>query len=99
MKSSEILREAARLVEAGEIGFGCHAITMAGGGCDAIAAFELLHPTYAERDLVNADSETSSGDNRPVRHGDFWWYLHDGRSDYRIIGLCLAAAIAESEGD
>lgn len=100
MKSSEILREAARMVERGESNFACHAISMVGGNCREIEAFQLLRPTYAERDLVNHDEgEAYSSSNNLVLDGDFWWWMHYGRNEYRILGLCLAAAIAESEGD
>lgn len=100
MKSSEILRKAARMVERGESKFACHAILAVGGDCRKIEAFQLLRPTYAERDLVNhGEGEACSTSNALVLDGDFWWWMRYERNEYRILGLCLAAAIAESEGD
>lgn len=79
MKSSEILRKAARGVERGDYYGGCLAIDLESPSRDYLRA----HKRYA---VVKPDRVPSNG---------YWW---SGR-DTRIIGLCLAAAIAESEGD
>ena len=90
MKSSEILREAARLVESRSgAPFGCvaiaHVLGLYDGPCGpgvsgipekVMARFEVVSNGY--------------------RFGP-WWDESD--SGPRIIGLCLAAAIAEDAGD
>lgn len=82
MKSSEILREAARRVESGKAMGGCYALLCV--RCNykdkkgARNYFKMVKPS------------------RPI--DGYWWPL-DVRHGPRIIGLCLAAAIAESDGD
>ena len=82
MKSSEILREAAQLVEWGAQTVGCIAIVAAApNNKDRLRALDIFRRYFepAARPVVWWDTE--------IAHGP------------RIIGLCLAAAIAESEGD
>ena len=93
MKPSEILREAAHLLERHprKIHGGCHAIV-------------LVDPKFSagrvgEFGSDGADASVSRAwpfFNLMRGDGLYWWpeYNHDDR----IIGLCLAAAIAESEG-
>ena len=90
MKSSEILRRAARMVEREQSSFGCF----------AILKVMRLYRTGELRGIP----EPVLGAFRKVaprgRHlSDPWWFADDGGMDARIIGLCLAAAIAEDEGD
>lgn len=82
MKSSEILREAARRVELGKSFGGCFAIMMA---------------SRSYRDRKRASDFFRSALSRDTESG-YWWPEHECYGP-RIIGLCLAAAIAESEGD
>jgi hypothetical protein len=84
MKASEILRQAARLVERGEEWYGCFAIDEVAGADSigheqAMGIFKIVAP-----------------DGHSL--GSFWWGASERSMDARIIGLCLAAAIAESEG-
>ena len=89
MKSSEILREAARRIELGKDQFGCHAIFVAmGGNMHTIWPEPEWDSHIMRRFRVVAPSK--------AKNGNAWW---DTYSEARIIGLCLAAAIAESEGD
>src|SRR5690606_24349180 len=84
MKPSEILREAARLVEIWPGRFGCEAIgAIESAPMDGylfqvprrvMAYFEFCQPVDGERGLEGG-----------------WWPIKD--SSARIIGLCLAAAI------
>lgn len=89
MKVSEILRESARLIAAGVCELGCPAISRAAGSdgpayLRAHAVFRLVGP---HRD----------------NFGNPWWgswesCVDEANRSARVIGLCLAAAIAESEG-
>ena len=83
MKSSEILRKAARLVEAGQCSFGCVAVDVVTqwNFSEALKACEYIYLFMP----VTMD-----------KGGGFWPMRS---KSHRIIGLCLAAAIAESEGD
>jgi hypothetical protein len=88
MKSSEILRKAARRVERG----------MNDGGCGAIAEVSGAL-RFKAREIM--DFERASGIfARYLRQPNcvYWWPREPAHGP-RIIGLCLAAAIAESEGD
>lgn len=88
MKPSEILRVAARRVERHHTFAGCLAINGVRAPVALIAAAHEYFQRVAPSDFTRRD---------------FWW-----GSDYtfadppamgaRIVGLCLAAAIAESEG-
>lgn len=82
MKSSEILRKAARKVERGTYRGGCIAIANSARGFNDISRAHKVFRRHFYR-------STSSG---------YWWPFSDKHGP-RIIGLCLAAAIAESEGD
>lgn len=86
MKPSQILREAARRVDACKCPYGCWAIDEAYGEdkhhvqkLHAKGFFHLTAPHF------------SFG----VWFGDTWTQANQNR---RVIALCLAAAIAESEG-
>lgn len=84
MKPSQILREAARLVERGKYSGGCAAILWARVPYeDRGAAREYFH-------LLRPSKSSDSG---------YWWDFDPQGKSARIIGLCLAAAIAESEGE
>ena len=90
MKSSEILREAARLVESGQHTFSCHAISDAAGLDDVCCTDTGAHKAYAI--LLGRLPDVS----------DIWRGLTGRREEgtnVRVMALCLAAAIAESEGD
>jgi len=88
MKSSEILRKAARRVERGTAISGCGAIMQASRlsrrGQNWLEDFDRAHGIFA----------------RYLRQPNctYWWPKEPAHGP-RIIGLCLAAAIAESEGD
>lgn len=82
MKSSEILREAARRVENGADIGGCLAINCATTNFGEAIRAEIVFDRY----FYNS---TNSG----------YWWPYKAKHGPRIIGLCLAAAIAESEGD
>lgn len=88
MKSSEVLRRAARSVERGSQSLGC------------LAIYNVVR--WSER-----RSDAAMGfflRVGPARDsGDPWWggwpaYDESEHRDARIVGLCFAAAIAESEG-
>jgi hypothetical protein len=83
VKPSEILREAALMVERDEERFGCLAIDTAAG--PDFIAYERAMETF---EIVAPEG---------LGIGSFWWPMKE-RHSARIIGLCLAAAIAESEG-
>lgn len=88
MKSSEILRKAARRVERGMAVSGCGAIAQSSGlsrrGPNGIEEYGRARDIFA----------------RYLRRTNctYWWPKEPAHGP-RIIGLCLAAAIAESEGD
>lgn len=95
MKPSEILKLAARIVERGEKDCGCDAIGWAASGRvghyppDNVMEFFLhLYP----QDGGSYYCETWWGSFRNRTHRS------PANRNARIIGLCLAAAIAESEG-
>lgn len=83
MKSSEILRNAAKLIEEGVWYGGCSAINSAARDSvgDGVRALEIFKTIFLDHPRT-----------------DLWWGMVPA-SGPRIIGLCLAAAIAESEGD
>lgn len=87
MKPSQILREAARRIDAGEDPCGCWAIDGAYGDDKHHAhkwrAKEFFH-------LIAPHANTIG-----VWFGGTWSPINQSR---RVIALCLAAAIAESEG-
>ena len=103
MKSSAILREAARLVERYSDtldhlsfpAYGCYAIRAAIIGIDSswyladeddsVIAKPMKHYSLMRPESTDAIT------------GRMGWF--DDDSNARIIGLCLAASIAESEGD
>ena len=90
MKSSEILREAARLVESEQHTFSCHAISDAAGIDDLCSTDTEAHKAYAI--LLGRLPSVS----------DIWHGMTGNRQEVtnvRVMALCLAAAIAESEGD
>ena len=90
MKSSEILREAARLIELGLNDCGCAAIMAA---------------AHWEKPAIRAAMEPFLLFSPPEKNeNEVWWgasemFWTGEHRDARIIGLCLAAAISESEGD
>jgi hypothetical protein len=92
MKSSEILREAARSVERGLDSYGCWAI---------VDAAEADYGLSLEETIKNSAPATKAMTYfrllSPRIAFSTWWDFDD--QGPRIIGLCLAAAIAESEGD
>ena len=95
MKPSEILREAARLVEGspGPDMCGCYAIALVAG---TLRHGDWPYPYHIPEDVLRhfhmvAPYKRASTTLRR------WWQGY-GEKDERIIGLCLAAAIAESEG-
>jgi hypothetical protein len=101
-KSSAILRAAARRIEREGGGLGCVAIWIASGRPPSFpfpgdTGRGLVRPRVMQhfsRVAPHADSNC----------GNVWWTGPGGSYDPvnrepRIIGLCLAAAIAESEGD
>lgn len=87
MKSSEILREAARLVNDGTCVYGCEAVEHIARGDDLDRAEARIW------DVFWLDGVSRYGAD------SVWFWGHEPREPARIIGLCLAAAIAESEGD
>lgn len=93
MKSSEILREAARLVERGENEYGCLAIDDVICLNARIGYFSSAHEAMASKAI---EWLRMLEPERKAMCGGYWNYTVKGP---RIIGLCLAAAIAESEGD
>lgn len=93
MKRSEVLRLAAHHVE-NNGGFACCVLMdHFSRSCERIPQFQLLRPTYAERSF-RPDRDGLA----LVEHGMAWWDLSKAGQDARVLGLCLAAAIAESEG-
>lgn len=89
MKPSKVLREAARIVERSRRPNYC--------GCPAIGA--VLGIYFLDRDLPEPVMGyfrlvAPSPDSSPY---GAWWRGPEEKGE-RIIGLCLAAAIAESEG-
>lgn len=91
MKPSEILRKAARTVEREPMELGCCAIL----AIQPFAASEEESDAFHWFDLIKP--------LRPRGAEDPWWggwgtYPEPRNHNARIIGLCLAAAIAESEG-
>lgn len=98
MKSSEILREAARIVEGGEEAHSCCAIYA------AIKAFGPPSFNDALYEVVGRYNPLYLPD-APYPASLFWAGHKDDisaaawTSDDRVIALCLAAAIAEDEGD
>jgi hypothetical protein len=83
MKPSEILREAARRIERGVNIYGCCAIAEVSSWDD----LDEGSPVVSYFSLV-----------RPHRSPTGIWWSTEERDGARILGLCLAAAIAESEG-
>ena len=93
MKPSKILRKSAQLLERhpDDVLGGCHAIV-------------LVDPKFSAQKQGDFGSEgTDAAVSRAwpffdLMRGDdlYWWPKR--QHDARIIGLCLAAAIAESEG-
>lgn len=87
MKSSKILRKAARMVDRG----------YDEGGCCAIIDSA---PIRTDADYERAMKRFEMVKPRRTNTNLYWWDIHSKEgNDARIIGLCLAAAIAESEGD
>ena len=88
MKASEVLRKAAQMVERERAIGGCYAICESG---DSQYSVNRAYGIFAKH---FKGSKTG-----------FWWTNRLGDPEAteprnaRIIGLCLAAAIAESEGD
>lgn len=86
MKASKVFREAAKKIELGYQNFCCNAIS-----------FVVVSDTFLqceERDYFRKIYGKRNG-------GYLGWYgstLKKENQDARIIALCLAAAIAESEG-
>jgi hypothetical protein len=90
MKPSEILREAARRVERGASIGGCSAIYWAARAPnDYLRNWEARHRAREFFQHLRPTKVPSSG---------FWWSITNEGDNARIIGLCLAALIAESEG-
>lgn len=97
MKPSEILKQAARRVELLQTTCGCDSIRMVVNGSLAVGSaippesvmqfFRLVGPRNA-----------SAGKTWWGRWRGGWYSCTPADRDARIIGLCLAAAIAESEG-
>lgn len=93
MKASTILKRAAKLVEKG------HCV----GGCDAIWDAAHFTPYYLQR-LDDSDrafrifEEYFYNATGEWFYEGFWW-PEKMKHGPRIIALCLAAAIAKSEGD
>lgn len=85
MKSSEILRKAARRVEAGANTYSCCAIAEAHRNhYDALLAYSCLWGRFpTESDFMGECFDTPEDDAR----------------NHRVVALCLAAAIAEDKGD
>ena len=98
MKISEVLRKAARSLERGTSDCCCAAIRHVAG----------LSETWYDHNLINFRIAKLPPTQkffaiyfRPRNSNGFWFgprYVGDGR-DRRILALCLAAAIAESEGN
>ena len=95
MKPSEILRLAAQGVEQ----FPEHC------GCDRIGVVAFQHELpWDERVAACKAFEVVKPDVDPGPHKPWWGdfktdsYMSDENHGARIVGLCLAAAIAESEG-
>ena len=88
MKSSEILRKAARRDERGMAVNGCGAIAQASG--------LLLQKANGLQEFERAKGIFARYLRQP--NCTYWWPKEPEHGP-RIIGLCLAAAIAESEGD
>lgn len=100
MKPSQILRCAAQIIEREELEGLRNNDRL--GGCDAI--FEALGESFQALGLDDVVLEyfgrVKPRGARPFR---WWWgnrknYYTSDNMNARIIGLCLAAAIAESEG-
>ena len=83
MKSSQILREAARLVEAGHWGL-----------FTALRVAQPALPLDKEKELIRAILPPPN-----KKSGLYGTAPIDISQDHRATILCLAAAIAESEGD
>lgn len=97
MKSSEILREAARLIERGIEEFSCKAVARALGiykGRD-VTPYWRVEPVVLRTPAIAAYSVLWE---RPPSSCDFADEITQEGRDERVIALCLAAAIAESEG-
>ena len=92
MKSSEVLREAARTIELGRGTFGCLAIA------DVMGLYAPWKNGVADipRQVMAAYRKVAP---RGHNLSDPWWDTDERGECSRIIGLCLAAAIAEDEGD
>lgn len=97
MKPSAILRGAAKLIEDGECSEGCWAITSVGQRLGAkVSDIDKAHGAF---DAVKPPSFNGGYDT-------WWGSVYDNprtnslprNMNARIVGLCLAAAIAESEG-
>ena len=86
MTLSEVFRNAARQIEIGENSFCCTAIDYA--MWDAV--WYAVQDEHSAREYF---AELFSPTRRRI-----WWWRRDDR-DSRIVALCLAAAIAESEGE
>lgn len=95
MKPSEVLRRAARNIARGVDRLGCVAISTA-----------VWHELNLRKKLTMGEIYAIEVRARyyfrmvappQIPNSGFWWRRYD--SDPHIIGLCLAAAIAESEGD
>lgn len=91
MKTSEILRNAAKLVEKNEYLYGCDAISDAHYNLSGLYVIAIHSPAYKYFKFFSP--------KKIIRHFEFWFpYGKDG-ANQRIIALCMAAAIAESEGN
>lgn len=83
MKISEIFRQAAWFIEQDEADYCCTAIDDV---CYALVEYDTEKTALKYFDALF----------KPMRNPIFWWDVID--RDSRVVALCLAAAIAESEG-
>ena len=96
MKYSEVFREAALQLERGQDRFSCNAIDDIAGGFNTPARqyySDLIAPE-ANDALVMLHDVKWEGKGT----GAWGWYWGEEAGACRILALCFAAAVAESEG-
>ena len=102
MKPSEILRKAAKLVEDGEE-FSCWAVSCAIAGIphpgpECMHAQSLEFAAHPAAKAYAALMGYLPNVHDFVDNEDGYYIAEDEARGHRVIALCMAAAIAESEG-
>lgn len=98
MKPSEVLRRAAKRVEEGRTEFGCHAIR-------SIVVYESLLTNWRDATVCPLYKEAMKYyrqlKSRSLTDHAVWFHLGNSKdpTGRRVLALCFAAAIAESEGE